>query len=84
MILKNIKVCVIWGSDRGFVEDSGLCVCVCVCVCVRACARERERERGGVVMSWETIVDIVTFMGGMVWGSIPSGGKIFCIHPDWP
>jgi len=45
MILKNIKVCVIWGSDRGFVEESGLCVCVCVCA--RVCEREREREGGG-------------------------------------
>jgi hypothetical protein len=49
-MLKNTKVCEIWGSNSGFVEDSGfmyvciymcyvcmyVCVCVCVCVCVKS------------------------------------------------
>jgi hypothetical protein len=30
-------------------------------------------------VGWDNIAT-----GSKIWGSNPSGGKIFCTHPDWP
>ena len=36
-----------YGSSKGFLEDTKVCVCVCVCVCVFVCIRDPmcRRER---------------------------------------
>ena len=35
-----------YGSSKGFLEDTKVCVCVCVFVCIRdpMCRRERNEE----------------------------------------
>ena len=35
-------------------------------------------------VGWDSVVSIATRYGLTGWGSNPSGGKMFCTHPDPP